>query len=234
MCDMTGNKIKGLLLNEWYTIGKIFIAVCVMVIASLFGSLFMAAATGEAVIGFSTVTGGIGVMLLSSAFSYDNWKSIGSFKKSMPYSDSEVVLVRFLPPVMLIAVEAFCTPILLTIGGLIHGDLSEGFEGQAAFVTAVSVLYTAIPVMIFYPLFFKYGYQKMQMILGIFSAILVTSSLSLSMMGIVRSPDDENMADKSMLINMPVPVCVIIIAVVAALIVVAYKVSVAGYSKRDD
>jgi len=142
--------------------------------------------------------------------------------------------VRFLPPVMLIAVEAFCTPILLTIGGLIHGDLSEGFAGQAAFVTAVSVLYTAIPVMIFYPLFFKYGYQKMQTILGIFSAILVTSSLSLSMMGIVRSSDDENMADKSVLINMPVPVCVIIIAVVAALIVVAYKVSVAGYSKRDD
>lgn len=231
---MTGNKIKGLLLNEWYTMGKMFITVCVMVIASMFGSLCMAAATGEAVVGFSSVTGGIGIMLLSAGFSYDNWKSIGSFKKSMPYSDSEVVLVRFLPPVIILAAEALFTPILLTVGGLIHGRLSEGFSGQAAFVTAVNVLYTAIPVLIFYPMFFKYGYQKVQTAYGVFAGLLTVISIPVSMTGVFRSSDNEHMADKFLLINMPVPVCVIIIAVVAVLIYAAFRVSVAGYSKRDD
>lgn len=228
MCDMTGSKIKGIFLYEWYTIGKMFIAVCVMVIASLFGSLCMAAATGEAVVGFSSVTGGMGIMLLSSGFSYDNWKSIGSFKKSMPYSDSEVVLVRFLPPVIIAAAEAVFTPIMLTIGGLIHGDLSDGFAGQAAFVTVVNVLYTAIPMLIFYPMFFKYNYQKVQTVFGLLGGLAVASSVVLSSWNLDKS------SDKFTLISMPVPVCVIIIAVVAVLIVVAYKVSVAGYSKRDD
>ena len=232
MHDMAENKIKGLFLSEWYMMGKMFIAICVMVLASLAGSLFMTADTGEAVIGFTSVTGGIGVMMLSSSFSYDSWKGIGSFKKSMPYSDSEVVLARFLPPVIIAVVEVVCTPILLGVGGLIHGSFSEGFVGQAAFVTAVNLIYTALPVLIFYPLFFKFSYQKVQMVYGLVATVIVMSSMIFSVTA--TSGVKEKFPDKFWVKQMPIPVCLLIIAVIAGLFFVAFKASVAGYSKRDD
>lgn len=237
MFDMTNKNIKGLFLSEWYTMRVLFICVVVMVICGLLSNVFMVAATGEASIGFLSIFGGCGVMLLASSFAYDGMKCIGTFKKSMPYSEHDIVLARFMPPVIIAVFEVVFLPLGMIIGGLIHGSFSEGFAGQAAFVTVVNLFYVSVPVLIYYPLCFKFGYQKVQLFYSIFATILMSSSVVLSMTSITSVSDESghsSTVDKAVHLSMPVSVCAVMIAVLAVLYVLAFRVSVKEYSKRDE
>ncbi|MBO4867085.1 MAG: ABC-2 transporter permease [Ruminococcus sp.] len=233
---MAKRNLKGLLLSEWYMMRVLFIAVLVMVISSQIGELASTAGSGNVPIGLSTLPCAFGIMLLSTAFAYDNMKCIGEFRRSLPYSDRDFVLTRYIPPTVIVVIVIIMTPLMLMLGGAIHGSYCAQFVEKAAFVTLMNAVYSTLPVIFFYPMFFKFGYQKMQIIYGMSSGILIICS-TLSMVagvGVLGDDGKEAFEEAPFLFAIPVPVCAGIIVGLAVLYYVSYRISLAEYAKRDE
>lgn len=229
---MKNNRLKGLLLSEWYTMKYMYIATVVMVVACIVSTMGMAAASGTANLGPSALAGGFGVILLSTAFAYDDWKGIGTYKRSMPYSDRDIVISRYIPPILIAAAQIILTPMGLFIAYLINGKCDEGFIGQAAYVTMINVLLCSAIVIIFYPLFFRFGYQKVQLMYGIIGALVMIGSLIVMMISMTVSEDGEDIADVQLAVS--VPVCIAVIAVIVIAYYASYRLSLAGIKKKDN
>ena len=102
---------------------------------------------------------------------------------------------------------------------------------------AVNLLYVTVPVIIYYPLCFKLGFRKVQILYSIISVLFMGSSVILSMTSITTMSDEsgkEVTTFSPLKFSMSVPKCAVMIAVMAVLYVLAFRVSVKEYSKRDE
>ncbi|WP_295157884.1 ABC-2 transporter permease [uncultured Ruminococcus sp.] len=230
-------KIKALILSDWYSMKIIYISLAVMYIFCGIAEFATAAGTGTAVLSFMSILAGLGTVLVSTVFAADEWKGIGAYRRSMPYSDKELVLSRYLPPMCLCGAVVVLTMLFPTIGGLVHGSFSNNFGGQMMFAVVLKAIFMTLPVVIFYPLFFRLGYKKTQVIYSVVTALMMLQLMMISVVGnftvVFDEMDEEKKTELSPLMTMPIPAGIITIAVLCGLWYLSYRLSLKGIKKRD-
>lgn len=232
---MKKNGLKALLLTDWYTMKLMYIVIIVMTVCGGGFSLTYAASNGGYIPTVMMFSGAMSSMFLSTIFAYDEYKNIGVMKKTMPYTCREMVLARYLQPAVIAAASAALNIGGAVIGGAIHGSFSAQFGGQIAFSVWLTALYILGIPTFFYPFFFTIGYRRMQYAFSIFATLFVMGGVIASFLGgtidfMFNSIDEDNIP----LLTMPVPVGIILTAVIAGLYYLSYRVTVAKYATSDN
>lgn len=231
------NRLKALIMSEWYMMKGLYVIIASFCVISAVVELVTAASTGSAAISFAADLPGFGVVMFSMVFATDEWKGIGAYKRSMPYTDREMVLSRYLPPVCLSAAALVLTTLSTIAGGLIHGSLNKIFAEQLMFTLTTKAMFMLLSVIIFYPLFFRFGYKKTQIVYGVSCGIMMLMMMSVSMLGTGEVVLDTFGENKQLLaeglVTMPVPAGIITLAVIAVLCFVSYKLSVKFFASND-
>lgn len=233
---MKNPRLKALLLIDWYNAKVIYI--CLILIAVFSGSMALSYTADKGSVtpvlfGSSCV---IASMLISMVFNYDEYKNMGLLKKSMPYTCREIVLARYIPPAFLAGSVALMTVLGSLIGGAIHGSFNDDFGGQLAFSVFMTELYCLGMPALFYPFFFTLGYRKVQSIFTFVFIILMAGSAVIQMIGMIGSnhaETGETLSD-TQLFTLPMPVGVILTAVMAGLYYLSYRIAVEKYAESDN
>ncbi|MBQ8965001.1 ABC-2 transporter permease [Ruminococcus sp.] len=226
-------KLKALMTHDWFTMKVVYIALIVMIVSGSFMTFSQARETGTAGIGFSAFIGAFAVMLLVTSFASDDTKNIGVTRRTMPYSDKEMVLSRYIPVVVVVLAVALFTVITSVIGGAMHG-FAEGFAGQLLFCIALEADVILIMPIIFYPFIFRYGYQKLQTAYSLVTALYMLAVFS-GFMIMMIVPTENGASTQFMTPDFEVPVIVSIIdiAVMVGLTVLSLRSSVKQLGLKD-
>ncbi len=184
------NRLKALLLTDWYSMKLMYISTFIMILACSGTALASAMDTGKAVLNPACMMGLYGILLNASAFGYDKLNNVGTARRAMPYTDRELVLFRYLPIYAAALFYVIVTVLVLVIGGAAHG-FAEGFGKQLMFSIATGLDVMLILPMLFYPFIFRYGYAKVQNVYGVISALLALAGFSAFMYLTVGSSDDS-------------------------------------------
>lgn len=236
---MNKNGLKALMLTDWYTMKIVYICIIVIGVCGGVMSLAFTASTGGASPSFTMFFNAMSAMLLPTVFAYDEIKNIGVMKKTMPYTDRQIVLARYLPPAIITAASVLLTLLCALIGGAIHGSYAEFFGRQLAFSVCLTALYTLVIPTLFYPFFFTVGYRKTMTFFSVFVVVIMMSSMMLAVLGPLFITADEvrddagNIVDMSSVMAIPVPVGIILTAVMAGLYYLSYRIAIEKYAKSD-
>lgn len=237
---MKKNGLKALMLTDWYTMKVVYICIIVIEVCGGVMSLTFTAATGGASPSFTMFFNAMSALLLPTVFAYDEIKNIGVMKKTMPYTDRQIVLARYLPPAIIAATSILLILLGTLIGGAIHGSYAEFFGRQLAFSVWMTSLYTLLIPTLFYPLFYTFGYRRTMTFFSIFAVIIMMSSMIFFFLGPIFITADEvrddagNLVDKSAVMAIPVPAGIILTAVMAGLYYLSYRISVKKYALSDN
>ena len=227
---MKNTKLKALLLNEYYSLKVIYICAAVISVCTSLTCFAFTAGSGDATPGFCSVTSAITILLFSSAFGMDKYKGIGEFRRSMPYELKDFVTARFIPPVILTAFTVVSQLIFTLLAALMrvaaHDGISEHFSDQLGFSILFSLLFMSLPVIVFYPVFYRFDYQRSSLFFGLFCAFLMLSGVFISLSNLLGNVFNVNF-------RIPVHVSLVLMAVVIGLYVLSYRLSVKAVYERD-
>lgn len=231
---MNKNGLKALLLTDWYTMRAVCICVIVAIVFNCGGiSLSSAADKGSVSTLFNLFSSAFGVMLLSMSFATDEYKNMGVMKKSMPYTDRQIVLARYIPPAIIAAASAALAIIGSLIGGCIHGSFAESFAEDLAFSISLTTIYTLAMPTIFYPFFFTVGYRKAQYAFSIVSSLMMISALPLLILHTISDESADVIKAIDEFFSAPVPISIILTAAMAGLYYVSYRIAVKKFAESD-
>lgn len=225
-------KLKALLLFDWYNMKVLYICTAVMILSSSFMTLSQAIQTGSASVGFNAFIGGFAVVLMSTAFAHDDMKNIGVTRRSMPYTEGEMVLSRYLPLFAVSVLSVFTTVIYACIGGAVHG-YGHDFIKQLLFCTAIILDFILIIPDIFYPVIFRYGYQKVQVIYGIVTTVTLLYGFITFMVMMTLGSEDETSQFASSLFSAPLTVSIGNIVFVIIMTFISCKLSIRQLRNAD-
>ena len=90
------------MLTDYYQMSFISITIILMQIFDSLSMLFWSAASGECTSPLTANFGLVAMFLLTNSFTLDEQKGTKILKKTMPYTDNEFVLSKYLMPVLFV------------------------------------------------------------------------------------------------------------------------------------
>ena len=225
---MSIKKVKALMLTDYYQMSFISITIILMQIFDSLSMLFWSAASGECTSPLTANFGLVAMFLLTNSFTLDEQKGTKILKKTMPYTDNEFVLSKYLMPVLFVVFKCISDIALSLAGTTMHeGGMSANFGETLAFhIVMVVTSMLLLPILI-YPAFFRFSYKTAVK----FFTVVGTISL-VGMMG-VMSKFVKDMVTQRSFGRMPVPAGIAAVAVTLILLVISYRLSVKFHSKSD-
>lgn len=121
---------------------------------------------------FAFIPAFIGVMLIMSTFSYDEYNKWDAYATTLPSGRRNIVKSKFIATFILILISFLVTLLLCLIIQYINNDINfkEIYESMLGCLIAIILL-----IAIMYPLIFKFGIEKSR--IGIFIGIFGVTSL---------------------------------------------------------
>lgn len=221
---MDKQKIKALMLTDYYRMKMMYIVVLVILVCKMVYNFTSSAASGGCSYMMDSSMNVVVMLFVTTLFSADNVNGAEVFRRSLPYTYRELVMSRYLMPMTITAASLLTTLLCSCTGSLLcKNGISDSMPRELSFTLTVSVLGISLMPIIFYPLFFRYGYTRISKyftVLG--AAIIILSTMAGTVVGMAVSTDNSGPPA----LEAPVPVCIAAIAAVIVGYVISYRIAV--------
>ena len=222
------SRLRALVYTDFAQMKLIYPFVTVMIIFDSISMLFWSAAQGEVSSIMTSNFGIVAMFFMTNAFAFDEKNGLKAYRRSLPYTDTELVLARYITPAGTALLCIAADTVMAYLGTMLCKDgMSPEFGESLIFHIMMIVTSIMLVPALAYPAFFRLSFKKAMAVFSVVGVIGLGAATFMLMKGAMA------MSSRTVYGKISVPAGLAVIAAVTAVYCISCCIAVM-FSKRTD